>query len=124
MYSYRTKVKDLYYDQVIKLYTKKHLSYRGIAKIVPVAATTISRWIATFAEEHPQVTPRMSTKKISSNKTSLSDSGKSHSSQDQIAYLREQLRQEKLRADALDRMIDIAESTYNFSIRKKSGAKR
>lgn len=53
------------------------------------------------------------------------------SKDDQIRELKAQLRQvqkeaelEKLRAKAYDRMISIAEETFNIPIRKKSGTKR
>ena len=42
--------------------------------------------------------------------------------QKKIAALEKQLQWEKLRADALDTMINIAEEKLNISIRKKSGS--
>ena len=41
--------------------------------------------------------------------------------QAKIALLEKQLQWEKLRADALDTMINIAEKQLDISIRKKSG---
>lgn len=41
-----------------------------------------------------------------------------------IEELEEQLRHEKMRAEAYNTMIDLAESTFKVPIRKKSGAKR
>ncbi|MBQ4388952.1 MAG: hypothetical protein II824_03135 [Bacteroidales bacterium] len=41
-----------------------------------------------------------------------------------IEELEEQLRHEKMRAEAYSTMIDLAESTFKVPIRKKSGAKR
>jgi hypothetical protein len=42
--------------------------------------------------------------------------------QKKIAALEKQLQYEKLRADALDTMINIAEDKLNIAIRKKSGS--
>jgi hypothetical protein len=44
--------------------------------------------------------------------------------QAEVARLQKELKHEKLRADAYDTMIDIAETKFNIPIRKKSGAKR
>ncbi|MBK9938606.1 MAG: hypothetical protein IPP02_09485 [Chitinophagaceae bacterium] len=42
--------------------------------------------------------------------------------QKKIAALEKQLQWEKLRADALDTLINVAEDKLNISIRKKSGS--
>ena len=44
--------------------------------------------------------------------------------QAELARVKEELRKEKLRADAYDTMIDIAEDMFKVPIRKKAGAKR
>ncbi|MGB4576860.1 MAG: hypothetical protein WBI06_08180 [Paludibacter sp.] len=44
--------------------------------------------------------------------------------QAEVAKLQKELKHEKLRADAYDTMIDIAESKFNIPIRKKAGAKQ
>lgn len=44
--------------------------------------------------------------------------------QQKIAALEKQLEWEKLRAEALDTMINIAEKDLNISIRKKPGAQQ
>jgi len=44
--------------------------------------------------------------------------------QSEVAMLQKELKDEKLRADVYDIMIDIAESKFNIPIRKKAGAKR
>lgn len=54
MFVYRTTLRDLYYDQAMKLYFKEGMSVRHIAKVIPVSKTTISRWIANFAESNPK----------------------------------------------------------------------
>ena len=49
MFQYQTKTRDLYYDKAIDLYVREGLSYRQIAKILPVSKTTIMRWIAIYS---------------------------------------------------------------------------
>ena len=46
------------------------------------------------------------------------------SMQQKIALLEKQLQFEKLRADALDTMINVAEDQLNISIRKKPGTQQ
>ena len=44
--------------------------------------------------------------------------------QAEIARLKKELRHEKMRADAYDMMIDLAEDAFKIPIRKKSGAEQ
>jgi hypothetical protein len=44
--------------------------------------------------------------------------------QSEVAHLQAQLKHERLRADAYDEMINVAETKFNIAIRKKAGAKR
>ena len=43
MFQYQTKTRDLYFEKAIDLYLREGLSYRQIAKILPVSKTTIMR---------------------------------------------------------------------------------
>ena len=42
----------------------------------------------------------------------------------EVTRLQSQLKHERLRADAYEEMIHVAESRFNISIRKKAGAKQ
>ena len=42
----------------------------------------------------------------------------------EVIRLRKELRQEKMRSEALDTMIDVAEEMFNIPVRKKAGAKQ
>ena len=42
----------------------------------------------------------------------------------EITRLKKELRQEKMRAEALDTMIDVAEEMFNVPVRKKAGTKQ
>ena len=129
MFIYQTNRRDQYYEKVIDLYVNKHLSSRRIAKIVPLSKTTITRWIANFASDNPEV-PIMSKKTVKPKEVfsepeprqELPDDVKAL--QAELARVKEDLRKEKLRADAYDTMIDIAEDMFKVPIRKKAGAKR
>ena len=55
---------------------------------------------------------------------SVSDASDIKALQREVIRLQAQLKEESLRADAYDEMINVAESKFNISIRKKVGAKR
>ncbi|MBR1538597.1 MAG: helix-turn-helix domain-containing protein [Bacteroidales bacterium] len=129
MFIYQTALKDQYYDKVIDLYVNKHLSSRRISAVIPLSKTTIMRWIANFAEENPEV-PVMSKRTIKPKKVTVDPAPRQElpdevqALQAELARVKEELRKEKLRADAYDTMIDIAEDIFKVPIRKKAGAKR
>lgn len=54
----------------------------------------------------------------------VQDSEKQQALQQKIALLEKQLAWEKLRAEALDTMINIAEKQLDIDIRKKSGSQQ
>ena len=127
---YETALRNAYYDQVVKLYFDQHLSLREISRISTVSKTTVKRWIDIFVNgkqnNHPM--PTTKPKKVQSQKPAEEIQRPLSSDvlklQAQVVELQEQLRKERLRADAFDAMIDIAESTFKLPIRKKSGAKQ
>ena len=60
----------------------------------------------------------------SSTKKSTESQLTNQSMQQQIAAIEKQLQWQKLRADALNTMINIAEKQLNISIRKKPGTQQ
>ena len=125
MWKYHTKKRELYYDRVIKLYQEEGLNYERISKIIPVSSDTVSNWIRTFVAEN-QSSVRMA-KTNNSQSTSPVSSSKSadvNVLQAEIAQLKKQLAHERLRADAYDELINVAEKQFNISIRKKAGTKQ
>ena len=68
-----------------------------------------------------QVKYNTSSMNSSKSKPSLEQLQNMEAMQAKIALLEKQLQWEKLRADALDTMINIAEKQLDISIRKKSG---
>ena len=133
MFQYQTKTRDLYYDKAIDLYVREGLSYRQIAKILPVSKTTIMRWIAIFAEENPhaqrmvKLTTNVKTRKVESVQTEPSSAKMPEdvqSLQEEVLRLRAQLEKAEIKAEAYEELINVAESKFKISIRKKAGAKQ
>jgi hypothetical protein len=114
----------LYYDKVMDLYFNQGLGYVKISRLVPVSRSGIAKWIVNFIAKNGKQYPPVMKETPKSITQSSSDLSDIESLQDKIARLESQLRKEKLRADAYDMMIDIAEKKFNIPIRKKAGAKQ
>jgi len=115
----------LYYDKVIDMHFNQGLGSLKISKLVPVSKSGISNWITNFVAENENQYPKVMRKKASGPiEKSTSEASDNQALQDKIASLERQLRKEKLRADAYDMMIDIAEKKFSIPIRKKAGAKQ
>lgn len=129
MFVYRTSLRDQYYEQAVNLFYKEGLSYRHIAQIIPVGKSTIAKWIANFAVDYPQEAPIMKKRSIKPERqveqeprTDLPEDVKAL--QAEVLRLKKELKQEKMRADAYDMMINLAEDAFKIPIRKKSGAEQ
>ena len=55
MYILHTEKQLKYFNEVIRLHYKEGYGEDRIAKIIPVGHTTVSRWIAIFANEKGKV---------------------------------------------------------------------
>lgn len=104
-------------DAVLRLYAETDLSYGEIAEENGVQVRTVEYIVRNFASELPNV-PTMRKKK---NEASTEDYDKLRA---EITRLRKELRHEKMRADALDTMIEVAEEMFNIPVRKKAGTKQ
>ena len=116
-----SSLRDQYYDKVIDLYFHHHMSYRRIAEIIPVSKSGIAKWIRNFARENPEV-PIMSKRTVKQKRTTVEPEPCQELPDDVKALqaeVKEELRKERLRADAYDTMIDIAEDMFKVPIRKK-----
>ena len=91
---------------------------------------TISRWIANFVSENPQVAsmkraklvrtapvqaPEVQSEKLPADVQEL---------QAELTKLRAQLTKAEIKAEAYDELINVAEAKFNIQIRKKAGAKQ
>ncbi len=115
-------------EQAIHEYLVKGKTYRQLAKKYNVSRSTINKWILIHQgihdlprskRQHSYDLQQMTRKKIPKPQVSISTDA-----EEKIRQLEQQLAYEKLRADALDTMISIAEKQLNIDIRKKSGAQQ
>jgi transposase-like protein len=114
-------------QQCITEYLTQGVGYRKLAAKYGVSRTTINKWVMIHQGIHnlplseKQVKYNTSSMNSSKSKSSLKQLQNMEAMQAKIALLEKQLQWEKLRADALDTMINIAEKQLDISIRKKSG---
>ena len=131
MYFCRTNKAEQYFDIAMDLYFHKGVGATQIIRQIPISRSMLYRWIAKFAEANGlKESSDMSKNTSKGQPKSTLQEGQSGSTDDvqvlraRIEELEEQLRHEKMRAEAYNTMIDLAESTFKVPIRKKSGAKR
>lgn len=115
-------------EQAIHEYLVEGKTYRQLAKKYNVSRSTINKWILIHQgihdlprskRQHCYDLQQMTRKKIPKLQSSLTTDA-----EEKIRQLEQQLAYEKLRADTLDTMINIAEKKLNIDIRKKSGAQQ
>ena len=115
-------------EQAIHEYLVEGKTYRQLAKKYDVSRSTINKWILIHQgihdlprskRQHSYDLQQMTPKKIPKPQIPLHPD-----TEEKIRQLEQQLAYEKLRADALDMMINIAEKQLNIDIRKKSGAQQ
>ncbi|MDR1632670.1 MAG: transposase [Dysgonamonadaceae bacterium] len=124
MYIHTTKQK-LYFAKVIKLHYDRGYGEDRISRILPIGHSTVSRWIRIFAAENEIQSDVMQKKKTERQPSPVDiQATDPQSLQAEVVRLRAQLQEERLRADAFDEMINVAESKFKISIRKKVGVKR
>ena len=116
--------------QVIQEYVTQEVSYSDLASKYGIGRTTVWRWVRKHQRIHnlpPTVRQQkyfFSSMKRASKKSTSSQHQATKGLEQKIADLEQQLQWEKLRANALDTMINIAEKQLDISIRKKSGNPR
>ena len=115
-------------EQAIHEYLVEGKTYRQLAKKYDISRSTINKWILIHQgihdlprskRQHSYDLQQMTRKKIPKPQVPLNPDAA-----EKIRQLEQQLAYEKLRADALDTMINIAEKQLNIDIRKKSGAQQ
>ena len=114
-------------QQCITEYLTQGTGYRQLAKKYGISRTTINKWVMIHQGIHnlpltqKQVQYNSSAMNSFKQKSPDEQPQNSDALQQKIALLEKQLQWEKLRADALDTMINIAEKQLDITIRKKSG---
>lgn len=113
--------------QVIEEYLTQGGGFRKLSSKYGISRTTICKWVLIHQGIH-NLPPTLkqekyATSSMNSNKKKLTSEQLSSNEilQQKIELLQKQLEWEKLRTEALDTMINIAEKQLNIQIRKKSG---
>jgi transposase-like protein len=115
--------------QIIQEYLTQGCGFRKLAAKYGISRTTICKWVLIHQGIHnlPPTDKQQtySTSSMNSSpKKSATDQSSEKEMQDKIAALEKQLQWQKLRADALDTMINVAEKQLNIQIRKKPGTQQ
>jgi transposase-like protein len=114
-------------NQIIQEYLTQGCGFRQLAARYGISRTTICKWVAIHQGIHNMPPTQKQQKYYISSMNSLKKKPTDEQQQtldalqQKIEVLEKQLQWEKLRADALDTMINIAEKQLNVPIRKKSG---
>ena len=129
MYVLKTEKQLKYFDEVIRLHFEEGYGEDRISSILPIGHTTVSRWISIFVSSKGKAIIRGDMSKKVEDKASNSprlskDARELLRLQRENSELTKQLRYEKMRADAYDEMINVAEAMFEIPIRKKADAKR
>ena len=115
-------------EQIIKEYLEQGCGYRKLQEKYGISRTTICKWVQIYQGVHSL---QRTSKQQNHYLRDMDDPRKKRLPKKQItaldlekkiAALEKQLQWEKLRADALDTLINVAEDKLNIRIRKKSGS--
>ena len=109
--------RQLIRDEVLRLYAETDLSYSEIAEENCIQLRTVEYIVRNFASELPTISAMRNKKKGAGPE----DYDKLRA---EVIRLQKELRYEKMRAEALDTMIDVAEEMFNIPVRKKAGTKQ
>lgn len=116
-------------EQIIQDYLTQGCGFRKLAAKYGISRTTICKWVLIHQGIHnlPPTQKQQSYSASSMNsspKKISSDNEQTAALEQKIAALEKQLEWQKLRADALDTMINVAEKQLDISIRKKPGTQQ
>lgn len=117
-------------QQAITEYLTQGVGYRQLAKKYGVSRTTINKWVMihqgihNLAPTEKQQKYYLSAMNSNPENAAAGEVEKMQELTQKIALLEKQLAWEKLRSEALDTMINIAEKQLDISIRKKSGTQQ
>ncbi len=117
-------------NQIIQEYLNQGGGYRKLADKYGISRTTICKWVQVYQGIHNLPSSEKQQKyyisAMNSSKKKISPEHKNaiEALQQKIDSLEKQLQWEKLRADSLDTMINVAEKQLNIPIRKKPGTQQ
>jgi transposase-like protein len=117
-------------QQAITEYLTQGTGYRQLAAKYGVSRTTINKWVMIHQGIH-NIPPTEKQKKYylsgmnsKPENISANEFKNQQELEQKIALLEKQLAWEKLRVEALDTMINIAEKQLDITIRKKPGSQQ
>ena len=116
--------------QIIQEYLRQGGGLRKLAEKYGISRTTICKWVMIYQGIHnlplTEKQQKHSLYSMSNKRKKLNTEEQQslEAMQQKIAALEKQLEWEKLRAEALDTMINITEKDLNIQIRKKPGAQQ
>ena len=122
-----TKKQKQYFEEVIRLHDEKGYGEDRISRILPTGHSTVSGWTGIFAAENDKKSVQMPKSKLKSQTLSSATDTEIKDVkvlQAEVVRLQAQLKHKRLRADAYDEMINVAESRFKIAISKKVDAKR
>ncbi len=114
-------------EQIILEYLEQGCGYRKLQQKYGISRTTICKWVQIYQGVHgldrtqKQQNHYLRDMEDPQKKRFPKAAPTAQDLEKKIAALEKQVQWEKLRADALDTMINIAEDKLKISIRKKSG---
>lgn len=117
-------------QQAITEYLTQGTGYRQLAKKYGISRTTINKWVMIHQGIHnlpptqKQQKYYLSAMNSNSEKVPHDQQQNNELLQQKIALLEKQLAWEKLRAEVLDTLINVAEKQLDISIRKKPGSQQ
>jgi transposase-like protein len=117
-------------NQIIQEYLTQGCGFRKLAAKYGISRTTICKWVMIHQGIHnlpptqKQQKYYISSMNSSKKKAATEQQQTFEALQQKIVSLEKQLQWEKLRADALDTMINVAEKQLNVPIRKKPGSQQ
>jgi transposase-like protein len=115
-------------QQAIKEYLVDGMTYQQLSQKYGVSRSTINKWVLVYQEIHNL--PRTAKQKTHDLQQMAikgipdTTNEEQTSLEQKVALLEKQLAWEKMKATALDKMIDIAEKELNIDIRKKPGTEQ
>ncbi|MDR0414770.1 MAG: transposase [Prevotellaceae bacterium] len=115
-----TKKQEQYLAEVLRLHYEKGYGGKRISRITPIGHSTVSRWLSIVTPKNDRQCVKMQKQKQTSQ---TPPTGSELQTKDikaleaEIASLCVALREERLRADAYDEMINVAETKFRISIR-------
>ena len=104
-------------EEVLRQYAETAMSYSEIAEVNGVQVRTVEYIVRNFAQELPN-TPLMRKKKQGASAEEYD------ALRAEVTRLKKELRYERMRSEALEAMIDVAEEMFNIPVRKKLASRR